>query len=117
MSMRISSYEYFDKYRSAKRIKTSPGIDQDVPILFGRTIKELLFSITIFVIFSWFNKPFSGAFVSSFFYIFAPFYRNKVDPAFFSHIAWSFGLRKKFFDKNKVPHFFSYSKYILNFGP
>jgi hypothetical protein len=117
MTMRIASYEYFDKYKTSTRIKTTPGIDMDVPVLFGRTIKEWLFSMGTFIAFAAVNKPFSGAILFLLFFILSPYYRNKIDPGFFSHIAWSLGKRKKFFLKNGVPILFSYQKYVVVFGP
>ena len=117
MTMRIASYEYFEKYKLSKRIKTSPGIDQDVPVLFGRTIKEWLSSLGVFIFLAIINKPFLGAFLFVFVFTLSPFYRNKIDPGFFSHIAWSLGKRKKFFLKNRIPYFFSYRKYTVNLGP
>jgi hypothetical protein len=117
MTMRIASYEYFDKYKSSSRIKTNPGIDMDVPVLFGRTIKEWLFSMGTFITFAALDKPFSGAILFCLLFFFAPFYRNKIDPGFFSHITWSLGKRKKFFLKKGAPSFFSYKKYVVIFGP
>lgn len=117
MTMRIASYEYFDKYKTSTRIKSTPGIDMDVPILFGRTLKEWLVSVGIFIICAIFNKPFTGVLISIIFYTFFPFYRNKMDPAFLSHLAWSLGLRKSFFKKHGVACFFTYKKYISIFGP
>lgn len=117
MTMRIASYEYFEKYKTSTRIKTNPGIDMDVPVLFGRTIKEWLFSMGTFIAFAAVNKPFSGFLLFILIFIMSPFYRNKIDPGFFSHIAWSLGKRKKFFLKIGVPNFFSYKKYVVFFGP
>lgn len=117
MTMRIASYEYFDKYKAATRIRSTPGIDVDVPVLFGRTVKEWLISIGIFIICAVFNKPFIGIIISIFIYTLSPFYRNKIDPAFISHMAWSLGLRKSFFKKRGAACIFTYKKYFAFFGP
>lgn len=116
--MRKSSYEYFDKYKSSKRIKTNPGIDDDVPVLWGRTLKEWLFSLGLFLFFSGvLNSPFIGLFLFFLVFFLSPFYRGRIDPALLVHLAWSLGKNKRFSDKNFVPTIFEYKKNFAIFGP
>ena len=116
--MRIASYEYFDKYKSSQRIKTNPGIDDDVPVLWGRTLKEWLFSLGLFLVFAGIlNSPFIGFSLFILFYFLSPFYRGRIDPAFLIHFAWSLGKNERFSDKNFVPLIFKYKKNSVVFGP